>query len=580
MPEYIHVSVAWPYANGDLHLGHVAGTYLPADVFARYHRLRGNRVLMVSGSDMHGTPISVAAERAGVAPRALAEKYHSRIVAAQQALGISYDLFTHTDTENHHRIAQDVFLRLLEKGYLLRKKEKQLYSEAQERFLPDRMVEGTCPRCGYGESRGDQCDGCGRLVDALELVAPRSKLDGSTPVVRETEHFYFDLPAFSEPLRRFLAGGAGRFRRNVLAASRGYLEELRPRAITRDLDWGVGVPVAGWESKRLYVWFEAVIGYLSASVEWASRSGRPDAWERWWYDPGARIYNFLGKDNIPFHSIIWPAELLGVGHLDGEDRGRSFGLPYDIAANEYLNLEGDQFSTSRGRAVWLPEVLEDFEPDAVRYYIASTFPESGDSEFSWDEFRRRVNNELIAAWGNLCHRVLGFAAKRFDGAVPVPGPLAAADETILARSESALVSVGSRLAAVRLRSGLAEAMRVVHEANAYVTVREPWKRLASDPADAATSIYTILRVIDNLKVVLSPFLPFSCERLHGILGHAGRLFGDLRIETSPERERVHQVLAYDGGEATGRWRPSELQPGQRLGRVEPLYTKLEVPEMV
>ena len=572
MSEYIHVSVAWPYANGDLHLGHVAGAYLPADVFARYHRLKGNHVLMVSGSDTHGTPISVAAQRDSVHPRELAEKYHHRIIGALKDLGISYDLFTHTDTENHHCVTQDVFLRLKEKGLLVVKKERQLFSETHNRFLPDRLVEGTCPHCGYTDARGDQCDECCRLLDALELVEPRSKLDGSVPVVRESEHFYFDLPALRGPLRKFLEGGAGRFRANVLESSRRHIEELHARAVTRDLDWGVEVPVEGWEEKRIYVWFEAVIGYLSASIEWAGRSGRPEDWKKWWYRPEARIYNFLGKDNILFHSVIWPAELLGLGHFGDDGEQGTLQLPYDIPANEFLNLEGgEQFSTSRGTAVWLPEVLSRYEADAVRYYVASTFPETGDTEFSWKEFHRRVNNELIAAWGNLCNRVLGFTDRRFDGAVPTPGRLTRADEAILKRSEETLETVGALVEKVELRSALREVMAAVHETNAYVTAREPWKRIAQDRDDAAASVYTTLRVIDTLKVALAPFLPESCQHLHETLGHTGQLFGEISISREPFG---HEVLTYDGTGAVGCWQASTLEPGQQLGRVSPLYRKL------
>ena len=313
MSDTIHVSVAWPYANGDLHVGHLAGAYLPADIFARYHRLKGNRVLMVSGSDSHGTPITVEADKRGQTPRQVFEHYHRRFLETQQAIGISYDLFTHTDTENHHRIAQDFFLRLYQNEYLYRETQRQLYSEGEGRFLPDRYVEGTCPICGYDEARGDQCDRCGSLLDALDLINPRSKTDGSTPIIRETEHFFLDLGAFADRLLPYLEAHADRWRPNVVRFTRNYIEGgLKGRPVTRDIEWGIPVPHEGWEHKRLYVWFEAVMGYFTASVEWARNIGRPEAWKDWWYDPQARIYNFIGKDNIPFHTVIWQAELLGV----------------------------------------------------------------------------------------------------------------------------------------------------------------------------------------------------------------------------------------------------------------------------
>ncbi len=363
MAQKILVCVAWPYANNDLHLGHLAGAYLPADIFARYHRLAGNDVLMVSGSDSHGTPITVAADRKGISPRELFEYYHHRFLETQQRIGISYDLFTHTDTANHYRVAQDIFLKLLEKGYLYRATQPQFFSTTTGRALPDRYVEGTCPHCGYPEARGDQCDNCGRLLDALELINPRSKLDGSTPVVRESEHFFLNLPLLQDRIAAFLAEGKDHWRPNVLNFSRNYVAAgLQGRPITRDIEWGIPVPLPGYEEKRLYVWFEAVIGYLSASIEWSRNVGRPDAWKEWWYNPEARTYYFIGKDNIPFHTIIWPAMLIGVERLYEDDPDRRLNLPYDVPANEFLNLEGAKFSKSHGRAIWLPEYLDPVRP--------------------------------------------------------------------------------------------------------------------------------------------------------------------------------------------------------------------------
>ena len=331
MSETIHVSVAWPYANGDLHVGHLAGAYLPADIFARYHRLKGNRVLMVSGSDSHGTPITVEADKRGQTPRQVFEYFHHRFLETQQAIGISYDLFTHTDTENHYRVAQDIFLSLHNQEYLYRESQRQLYSESEGRFLPDRYVEGTCPICGYKEARGDQCDNCGNLLDALELIDPRSKTDGSTPVVRETEHFFIDLPVFTTQLLQYLEAAKDRLRPNVYTFARNFIEGgLKGRAVTRDVEWGIPVPLPGWETKRLYVWFEAVMGYLTASIEWAHNTGQPEAWKDWWYDPAAKIFNFIGKDNIPFHTVIWQAELLGVKRLYEDDPSKELNLPYDV----------------------------------------------------------------------------------------------------------------------------------------------------------------------------------------------------------------------------------------------------------
>jgi methionyl-tRNA synthetase len=576
MTQRIHVSVAWPYANGDLHVGHLAGAYLPADIFARYHRLKKNEVLMVSGSDSHGTPISIEADKAGRSPKELFEHFHHRFLETQRDIGISYDLFTHTDTENHHRIAQDFFLRLYEQEYLYRERQQQLFSETEGRFLPDRYVEGTCPICGYGEARGDQCDNCGNLLDALDLIEPRSKTDGSTPVVRETEHFFLDLAAFTDPLLEYLDQHAEHWRPNVYNFARRYVEDgLLGRPVTRDIEWGIPVPLPEWEDKRLYVWFEAVMGYFTASIEWAHNTGSPDAWKAWWYDPNARIYNFIGKDNIPFHTLIWQAELLGVDRIYEEDEGRHLNLPYDVPANEFMTLEGDQFSKSRDWAVWLPDILERYDPDSIRYYVSAVMPESRDSNFSWADFLSRNNDELVGTWGNLANRVTSFAYRHWGGAVPEPGELGGRDRELLELIEAGFGTVGRQIEHVRLRAALAEAMRLAREVNGYLD-RAPWFGVVKDDkATAATTVYTALRAIDSLKVLLAPFLPFSAERLHQALGYSGVLFGEQRIVTYEESSRSHKALIYDGSQAAGSWEPSQLPAGQALGEPQPLYPKLD-----
>ena len=577
----IHVSVAWPYANGDLHVGHIAGSYLPADIFARYHRLAGNDVLMVSGSDGHGTPISVEADARGISARSLFEHYHSRFLKTQRQIGISYDLFTHTDTENHHRIAQDFFLRLLENGCLYKEKQRLLYSESEQRFLPDRYVEGECYFCGYEDARGDQCDECGNLLDATRLGNPRSKNSPEDQlVIRETEHYFLDLSRVSGRLLEYLREHEGHWRANVVQFTRNMIEQgveqgLRGRAFTRDLDWGIRVPLPGWEEKRIYVWFEALMGYFTASVEWARNCGEPEAWKRWWYNPEARIYNFLGKDNIPFHTIIWQAELMGVSGIyhDGET---PLQLPFDVPANEFMNIEGQQFSTSRNWAIWLPDILERYQPDALRYYVTMVMPESSDTDFAWDGFLQRVNNELVAAWGNLANRMLSFAYRHFDGAVPHYDALNADDRDMLASTEAGFEEVGELIERVHLRDALVAAMRIARSANAYLERRRPWHTIREDRPDAARCVYTILRVIDNLKILLAPFLPFSAQRLHELLGYEGQLFGVQNIETIHENEREHEVLTYDASAAIGRWEKSQLPPGQALQPPQPLFVKLDV----
>jgi methionyl-tRNA synthetase len=576
MSDLIHVSVAWPYANGDLHIGHLAGAYLPADIFSRYHRLKGNRVLMVSGSDAHGTPITVEADKRGITPRELFEYYHRRFLETQQAIGISYDLFSHTDTENHHRIAQDFFLRLYEQEHLYRRSQEQLYSESGDRFLPDRYVEGTCPICGYEQARGDQCDNCGSLLDALDLIEPRSKTDGSRPIVRETEHFFLDLPAFTDQLLAYLDGHADHWRPNVINFACNYVEGgLKGRAVTRDIEWGIPVPLEGWEEKRLYVWFEAVMGYFTASVEWSKNIDQPQAWKDWWYDPQARGYCFIGKDNIPFHTLIWQAELLGVGRIYEDDESKQLNLPYDVPANEFMNVEGAQFSKSRYWAVWLPDILERFDPDAIRFYVASVLPETRDSDFSWDDFVRRNNDVLVATWGNLANRVLSFAYKHWEGVVPEPGELRAEDQAILSEVQSGFGKVGGLIEQVRLRQALQEALRLAREVNGYLD-RAPWFGvIKEDKTAAATTVYTALRAIDSLKVLLAPFLPFSSEKLHKSLGYEAPLFGELQIRTYEEDQRKHEALTYDPEPATGTWEPSDLKAGQPFKKPKPLYRKLD-----
>jgi methionyl-tRNA synthetase len=385
MAKKVFVAVAWPYAAGSRHLGHVAGFGIPCDVFARYHRLAGNDVLMVSGTDDHGTPTTIRAEREGKTPRQISDYFNHEIADNLVQLGISYDLFTRTSTRNHYRVVQDIFLRHVERGTIFRDTMVGTYCENCHRFLPDRYVEGTCPHCGYEDARGDQCDECGRPLDPPELGQPRCKICGHPPVFRETEHFFLDLPAFDGRLRHYLDGKEAYWRPNVINFSFGLLNEgLKPRPITRDIEWGVPIPLEGYEEKRIYVWFDAVIGYFSASIEWAALKGDPERWREWWCDDEARHYYFMGKDNIVFHSIIWPSMLMGYDE--------ELQLPYDIVASEFLTMEGKQFSTSRGVAVWLPDFLSRYEADPLRYYLTMNGPETRDTDFSWSEFVRRNND--------------------------------------------------------------------------------------------------------------------------------------------------------------------------------------------
>ena len=545
MPQRILVAVAWPYANGPLHLGHLAGCYLPADIFARYHRLKGNEVLMVSGSDQHGTPVTIRAEEEGLSPQEVVDRYHPDFLRSWERMGIGFDCFTTTGTDNHRQVAHDMFLELHRKGYIYTDTMLLPYCPSCRRFLPDRYVEGTCPHCGNHNARGDQCDVCGKTLDPVDLLEPRCRICGTTPEFRDSEHFFFRLSAFQEPLLQWVKE-QGHWRPNVLNFTRSYLEQgLKDRAISRDISWGVPIPLEGYEAKRVYVWFEAVMGYLSACKEWAQRQGRPDAWEAFWKDPDTRTYYFIGKDNIPFHSIIWSAILMGYGGLN---------LPYDIPANEFLSLENRQFSTSRHWAVWLPDYLERYDPDPLRYYLSINMPETGDSDFSWTEFVRRNNDELVATYGNLVHRVLTMIHRNFDGKVPSPGALDPESQRLLDLAVAAMQSVGESIGACRFRMATAQAMGLAQEANRYLNGKAPWKSLAEDRQAAATSLWVSLSVINCLKVTLYPFLPFSSQRLHEMMGFQGD-------------------LAEGGWEWAGD--TENLPPGQPIARPKPLYTKLD-----
>ena len=575
MNKKILVAVAWPYANGDLHVGHLAGAYLPADIFARYHRLAGNDVLMVSGSDSHGTPVTLLADQEGTTSREVFERYHHRFLETQQEIGISYDLFTHTDTANHHRVSQDIFLALKENGYLYKESQEQFYSETLDRFLPDRYIEGVCPHCGYEEARGDQCDNCGKILDALELGNPRCKIDGSVPVVRETEHYFLDLAALESDVLNYLEEGKDDWRPNVLKFSRNYVRDgLRGRPITRDIQWGIKVPVEGYEDKRLYVWFEAVIGYLSASIEASKLSGDEEAWKSWWYDPEAENYYFIGKDNIVFHTVIWPAELIGTVRLYENDPETSLNLPTDVPANEFMNLAGAQFSKSRGHMITLPDLLSRYDADALRYYVAAIMPETSDSDFYWDDFVKRNNGELVGIWGNLSHRVLSFTYKNF-GEIPAQGPLAEVDEEILARAQAAFDLVGEHLKARQFRAALTEAMDLARAGNQYLEKKAPWKQIKEDRTAAGTTLNVALQVINALKTLLAPFLPFASERLHLTLGYTSPIFGEQVIQEVGDGDDSHEVLQYETDDLGDVWGFEELPAGRSLDKPKPLFTKLD-----
>ena len=542
MTERILVAVAWPYANGSIHIGQVAGAYLPADIFARYHRMKGSDVLMVSGSDAHGTPVTLTAEQRGVTPEQVYSEYQVEFLDNWERLGITFDLFTTTHTENHQQVAQDIFSRLHDNGHIYKSTMEMPYCGTDNRFLADRYVEGVCPHCDYDGARGDQCDNCGRTLDPRDLKGIACRICGNTPEFSETEHFFIRLTAFKDTLLEW-ARKQEHWKSNVKNFTISFLEGgLRDRAITRDIDWGVPLPLEGYDGKRIYVWFEAVIGYLSASIEWAKNRGEPERWEDFWKSDG-RSYYFMGKDNIPFHTIIWPALLLGYGGLN---------LPYDVPANEYMNLEGFKLSTSRNWAIWLPEYLDRYDPDALRYVIAAGMPETSDSDFSWREYVRRNNDELVATYGNLVNRVLTMVNRNFDGVVPEPGEPDELSAALLDEARERFDRTTASLEAVRLRLALSTAMGLAQAANRYLEQAAPWRSVREDRAKAGAALWTALAVIDCLKTLLFPFIPFSSERLHTMLGFEGSV-----------------------REAGWSWDPAATVPGRRIGRPEPLFTKLD-----
>jgi methionyl-tRNA synthetase len=559
----------------------VVGFAVPADVSARYHRLRGDDVLAVSGTDEHGTPVMVAADREGVSPRELADRYNALIREDLRDLGITYDCFTRTTTPTHYRVVQDLFRTLYDKGFLVEQQTMGAFSASTGNTLPDRYIEGTCPICGYGEARGDQCDNCGNQLDPVDLIDPRSTIDGTTPEFRETTHLFLDLPAFADQLRAWIESKS-EWRPNVRNFSRSLVDSLKPRAMTRDIDWGVPVPVDGYPegTKRIYVWFDAVIGYLSAAIECARNRGEPESWREWWQNPESRHLYFMGKDNIVFHTVIWPAMLLGYGEGGEFGAGKPLQLPTNVVASEFLTMEGRQFSTSRGAPILLHEFLSRYDPDPLRYYLTAAGPETQDTDFTWAEFVRRNNDELLANWGNLVNRTLTNVYRNF-GAVPEPGELTEADRAAIGSVEAGFDAVAELIEQARFKAALAEAMRLSGEANQYLSEQAPWAMLESERARAGTILFVALRLVDSLKILFTPFLPFTSQTLHELLGYEGLLAGPLEFrEVSDEDGSTHEVLTGDYDGWVGRWVPSELPPGQPLREPKPLFRKLDAENVV
>ena len=593
--SHILSSVAWPYANGPRHIGHVAGFGVPSDVFSRYMRMAGHDVLMVSGTDEHGTPILVAADEEGVSARELADRNNRAIVEDLVALGLSYDLFTRTTAGNHYRVVQDMFRTVRDNGYMVQEITRSAISPSTGRTLPDRYIEGICPICGTPGARGDQCDTCGNQLDPTDLVNPRSRINGEIPEFVESTHWFLDLPALATALGAWLdeREASGTWRPNVIRFSQNILREIRPRAMTRDIDWGI--PVPGWEdqpTKRLYVWFDAVIGYLSASIEWARRSGDPEAWRKWWNDPDALSYYFMGKDNIVFHSQIWPAELLGYNGQG--DRGGAPGdlgalnLPTEVVSSEFLTMEGKKFSSSHGIVIYVRDFLTRYQADALRYFICAAGPETADADFTWAEFVRRTNGELVAGWGNLVNRTATMIHKRF-GEIPRPAELHDVDRALLDAVEAGFVDVGGLIARHRQKAALAEVMRLVGEANKYIADTEPFK-LKGEEGDPArrrlsTILHTLAQVVVDLNLMLSPFLPHAANDVDRVMGGAGdvapmpeiREVDELDPEVLPEAfaGRTGYPIITGDYTAAPAWGRREVVAGTPVAKPSPVFVKLD-----
>ena len=576
-------AVAWPYANGPRHIGHVAGFGVPSDVFSRYMRMAGHDVLMVSGTDEHGTPILVAADEQGATPQELVDRNNELIVQDLAQLGLSYDLFTRTTTGNHYQVVRSMFEVVRDNGYMIEQTTFAAISPSTGRTLPDRYIEGICPICGAEGARGDQCDTCGNQLDPTDLINPRSRINGETPEFMETTHYFLDLPALANALNTWLDGReqAG-WRPNVIRFSKNFLEDIRPRAMTRDIDWGI--PVPGWDDqpgKRLYVWFDAVVGYLSASIEWARRLGDDDAWRKWWNDPEALSYYFMGKDNIVFHSQIWPAELIAYnGGGDSGGESGEFGqlnLPTEVVSSEFLTMEGKKFASSRGVVIYVRDMLSRYQPDALRYFICAAGPETSDADFTWEEFLRRTNNELVAGWGNLVNRTASMINKRF-GEVPEPSELTGIDQSLLDQLQAGFAEVGSLIRGQHQKAALAAVMRLVGEANAYVTQTEPFKLKApEDESRLRTVLWVLAQAVADLNLMISPFLPHSANAVDRVMGGAGNIAPMPQVEIVDDldlEDRSYPIIVGDYSSCP-KWERRQVIPGVAIAKPKPVFQKLD-----
>jgi len=546
----ILVTAALPYANGPIHLGHLAGAYMPADIYVRYQRLRHKEVLLICGSDEHGVPITIAADKEGVSPQVIVDRFHTMNAKSFADLGISFDNYSRTSLPIHHETSKEFFLDFYSKGLLKEKEEEQLYCEVNKMFLAYRYVEGTCPVCGYESARGDQCENCGTWLNVVELIKPKCKLCGTTPVVKKTTHFYLPLGDYQERLEEYIRSHP-EWKDNVIKYCRSWFnDKLQDRAVTRDLNWGVPVPLDRFPSKVLYVWFDAVLGYISSTKEWAQRIGEPERWKSYWQDESTRYIAFIGKDNVVFHCIVFPAMLMARG---------GYILPDNVPANEFLNLEGGKFSKSRNNAIYVKDFLASFEPDLLRYTMTSILPETRDSDFYWKDFQAKSNNELADIYGNFINRTLAFAEKNFGGIVPKLGPLNERDREIVSFLKKTPSAAGQLFEQFKFREGAAEIMNLARAANKYFNDSEPWKTVKSDREQCATTLHICLQIVRSLAVLMAPIVPFSSAKIWAMIGMQPRLedeqwddAGAMRIPEGQKLNKAEIVFKKIEDEAIGK----------------------------
>jgi methionyl-tRNA synthetase len=542
----ILVTAALPYTNGNIHLGHIAGAYLPPDMYVRYLRLAGYDVIFVCGSDEHGTAIEMSALQEGITPKEIIDKYHYANKVAFEQLGMSFDIYSRTSTEMHKKTSQDIFMNLYNKNLLYQKTEKQLYSEKEKRFLADRYVIGTCPVCGYEEARGDECENCGSSLSPLELINPKSKITGDTPVVKESTHFYFPLSKYQAELEKWINSKTD-WKPNVVNYCKGWFKTgLQDRTITRDMDWGVPIPLEGYDGKVIYVWFEAPIGYISITKEYFEQKGEPEKWKDYWCKDDSKLVHFVGKDNIIFHAIFFPATLMAHG---------DFILPDNVPANEFMNFEGSKQSKSKGHAILVKDVIGKFNPDSIRYAIATNMPENKDTDFYWSDLQAKNNNELGAILGNFVNRTFVFTEKYFDGKVPETAKLERIDENIINSLKSYSERIAGYYENYKFKDAVSETMNLVRDANKYFNDTEPWKAVKENKERCGTIINICLQLCNTFAVLFSPILPYTSEKLLRMLNiDKSRFFWDKSYELS-------------------------LEAGHKLNKPEILFTKIEDSEI-